>query len=433
LSRKLILFELNEINFDLVQEYTSLGKFKKNSAFFKIFAGNFIKTSSENNYEELEPWIQWVSVHTGQRFKDHKVFRLGEIERYERPQIFEKIEKKGYSVGCISPINAANRLEKPAYFIPDPWTNTKSDGTFWGNTLSSVIKQVVNDNSQSKITTKNYFYIVLSILRFARLINYKKYIQLAIRSIKYSWNKALFLDLLLHDIHLSLFERHGNNFSTIFLNAGAHIQHHYFFNSIICRSALKNPPSYAPPDADPIYDMLQLYDHILSSYLEMNEVELIIATGLSQKPYDRKKFYYRLKNHDDFMRQLGIKFDRIQPRMTRDFLVEFNSPTSAKLAEDALSKILVLPDGLPLFGKIENLGKDLFITLTFPNEITKDCYIYLNHQKIFLTENLAFVAIKNGMHSDVGYAYFSPGLQYIAPKQGSHIKSIFDVIDQYFQ
>ena len=31
-------------------------------------------------------------------------------------QIFEMIEKKGYSVGCISPMNTINNLKKPAYF-----------------------------------------------------------------------------------------------------------------------------------------------------------------------------------------------------------------------------------------------------------------------------------------------------------------------------
>ena len=36
----------------------------------------FLITESESEYENLEPWIQWPSVHTGLPFKDHKILRL---------------------------------------------------------------------------------------------------------------------------------------------------------------------------------------------------------------------------------------------------------------------------------------------------------------------------------------------------------------------
>ena len=40
-------------------------------------------------------------------------------------QIFEKVEKLGFSVGVMSAMNAKNSLKNPSYFIPDPWTDTK--------------------------------------------------------------------------------------------------------------------------------------------------------------------------------------------------------------------------------------------------------------------------------------------------------------------
>src|SRR5205085_285235 len=110
--------------------------------------------------------------------------------------------------------------------------------------------------------------------------------------------------------------------STLFLNAGAHIQHHYLFNSppVRAQSTLRNPAWYVPEREDPVAEMLQLYDEILAEYLAMPNVDVIVATGLSQRPYDRVKFYYRLKDHGEFLRGLGISFHTVQPRMTRDFL-----------------------------------------------------------------------------------------------------------------
>jgi len=78
LDKRLILLELNEINFDIVQKYTDSHETRFPSL-KKLLAGPHIRTSCEKQYEELEPWIQWASVHTGKEFKEHGIFRLGDI------------------------------------------------------------------------------------------------------------------------------------------------------------------------------------------------------------------------------------------------------------------------------------------------------------------------------------------------------------------
>lgn len=70
------------------------------------------ETVSEDKYEELEPWIQWVSAHTGLTFAEHKVFRLGDIVQHEHEQIWEKLEADGVTVAAVSPINGANRTRR---------------------------------------------------------------------------------------------------------------------------------------------------------------------------------------------------------------------------------------------------------------------------------------------------------------------------------
>ena len=50
--------------------------------------------------------------------------------------------------------------------------------------------------------------------------------------------------------------------------------------------------------------MLKSYDKILKSYLDLIDegYSIIFVTGLSQEPYDRVKFYYRLKDHNSFLK-----------------------------------------------------------------------------------------------------------------------------------
>ena len=217
-----------------------------------------------------------------------------------------------------------------------------------------------------------------------------------------------------------------------FLNAGAHIQHHYFFNSQFVKSAeLKNPAWYIENDVDPFLEMLHIYDEILVEVLEIPDTELIIATGLSQQPYEQLTFYYRLKDHASFLKKVGIDFRQVEPRMTRDFLISFDDVAKSVRAEQLLSELRV--DGnVKLFEEIDNRGKDLFVTLTYPSEITDSTTVTGADSNFFLSDFVAFVAIKNGEHRSKGYAYFSKGVRDYAPADGSHVSKLHHSVLQFF-
>ena len=430
MKKKLIFVELNEINFDVVGYYLEKGD--SLPGFQQLIEKGLNITESEYEYEHLEPWIQWPSVHTGKTYDEHSVFRLGDFVNSSSEQFFEKVEKAGFSVGAVSPMNAANKLHNPAYFIPDPWTQTPCDNSFLSNSITEAIVQAVNDNSKSKLTFKTIFNLGLA---FIALVHPFRYIPMAIYALKSfgkPWRKALFLDMLLYEIHKTLFKRKRPNFSTLFLNAGAHIQHHYFFNSPFVDSPeLQNPSWYVGKDEDPFMEMVRVYDRILLDLLSLPNTELIIATGLSQKPYEKLKFYYRLKDHRAFLEVLGIDFKDAMPRMTRDFLVSFDSVEQASLAEKQLSEILV-DNEVKLFEEIDNRGQDIFVVLTYPSEITKDTMITALGKQLSLLDLVTFVAIKNGEHQSKGFAYFSEGISKYAPPQSSHVSKIHDTVLDFF-
>ena len=119
------------------------------------------------------------------------------------------------------------------------------------------------------------------------------------------------------------------------------------------------------------------------------------------------------------------------PRMTRDFLISFNTVEQALQAEQKLSKILV-NNKVKLFEEIDNRGKDIFVVLTYPSEVTKDTMIYFSEKNLLLSEWVTFVAIKNGEHQSKGFAYFSDGLSKFAPTQGSHVSKIHETVTKFF-
>ena len=429
-DRRLILLELNEINFDIVSQYINNGK--KLDGFKKIIDDGLLQTTSENDYELLEPWIQWPSVHTGMKFKDHNIFRLGDITKSDHDQIFEKVESLGFKVGAVSPMNASNKLNDPSYFIPDPWTETNPDNSFLSKSIYEAIVQAVNDNSSSKLTLKTILNLCVA---FVFLVNPIRWINMAFyaaSSIRKSWRKAIFLDKLLFEIHLTLFKKKRPEFSTLFLNAGAHIQHHYFLNSPhINFKGIKNPEWFIEKNKDPLLDVLYEYDKMICSLLDLKDIEIIIATGLSQTPFEETKFYYRLKKHKEFLSLFNIEYKDIFPRMTRDFLITFSSSEEALKAQKDLEQFKV-DDGSSLFGEIDNRGEDLFVVLTYPKMIDNKTLVSFKNKQLSLLDHVAFVSLKNGEHCPIGYSYFSDGLKDFAPSSKSHVSEIHFSILNYF-
>jgi len=424
---KLIHVQLNEVNFDVVKQYVErypLPAFKQLLSRFSSF-----ETYSEDRYEQLEPWIQWVSAHTGLTYAEHRVFRLGDIASTSLPQIFELLESRGLRVGALSPINARNELKHPAYFVPDPWTQTRSDGSAFSERFTRMLRQTVNDNSTQRISARSVATLCEAALRSLRFPGSGCLFSLIARSPGRPWIKALVLDQLIHLVHLMLLNRTRPDVSFVFLNAGAHIQHHYFFNSKLSHKAMRNPQWYVHPDVDPVHDMLKAYDRMLADYLAMEAqgCRVIVATGLTQVPYERVKFYYRLKDHAAFLSRLGIRFSNVLPRMTRDFEVTFQDAEAAQECKRRLQSLRMQRDGQGLFNEIEDRGESLFVTLTYPAEISeKDAAIDDGGVAVpYFGRQVAFVAIKNGMHSGKGFVFLSPGLAGKVPAEPMHVASLF--------
>ena len=140
--------------------------------FEKLKKMHEINTVSEDVYELIEPWIQWVSVHTLKNFNEHQVLRLGDIVNFSGDQIFELVERQGYKVGCISPMNTKNNLKNPAYFVPDPWTETHADNSLLSRNLHQALRQAVNDNSEGKVKVTTYLILAWIILSKTRKKNW---------------------------------------------------------------------------------------------------------------------------------------------------------------------------------------------------------------------------------------------------------------------
>ena len=401
MRQQLLLLELNALNFDHLRHYAARGTLPTLSRL--IARHGVAETTSEARYEELEPWIQWVTAHTGLPLAEHGAFRLGDIRGRGLTQIWEVLEAQGLRVGAVSPMNAENRCQDAAFFLPDPWTRGRLSARPLLARLFDAVSQAVNDNAVGRLTPASTAWLALAALRYARPANYHRYLGLDVASKRKPWTRAMFLDLLLADVFIRETRRTRPHFASLLLNAGAHIQHHYLFNSPAYEGGLQNPEWYAPAGVDPVGEAYRLYDRIVAQIERaFPEARLMIATGLHQDPHDAVTFYWRLKDHAGFLGKLGVPYLRVEPRMSRDFLIVCRSAEEAAEAERILGSA-VGENGTPLF-EVDNRGSDLFVMLTWPHDIPEDfTYRIGNTPYTGLREEVAFVAIKNGQHNGSGY------------------------------
>jgi len=405
MNSKSILIGLNEINFDFLDDYIKQGRLKN---FAKLLNESKVTiTKSESEYHLLEPWIQWVTIHTGKTYAEHNVYRLGDIvDKKDLSQIFEELEKQGVSIGAVSPFNVDNRLKNPKFFIPDPWTKTKVSGNWFVKNLYKAIHQSVNDNAQEKISITSLLTLAYAFVFYAPLSKWPSYFSNIINR-KKPGSRAIILDNLLIDVFIKLWKKNKPDFTNIFLNSGAHIQHHYLLNSISYKGNLKNPDWYCPEGYDPLLKILNVYDKFIGQILNLDkDLKIFIATGLHQKPPQKITFYWRLKQHESFIKEIGIdQYKEILPRMSRDFLINFSNAEASQKAEIILNSFKSSGDAQRIFN-VDNRGTSLFVELVYEKDIDDSMNIVssISGQEVKnFKKYISFVAIKNGEHDGIGY------------------------------
>ncbi len=400
--KQVLLLEMNEIIFPYLRKYVTRGLLPNFAMLFRDYG--YVETSSEDRFSEIEPWIQWVSIHTGKRLKEHGVFRLGDVVGRRLRQIWEHLEEKGLRVGAISPMNAENALKNPSFFMPDPWTETQGSGSFLFLKVYQAIKQAVNDNAQRRLTLATALYLLIGWLYYSKVTSLPAYARALLYAARgHGWGQAIFLDRFLADIFLQLSQRERPQFASLFLNAAAHIQHHYLYNSSAYDGQHENPHWYMPKGLDPLLEAYRTYDGIVGDALKLPEMpRVMIATGLQQEAHGNVTYFYRLVDHERFFRDVGIRFTKINTLMSRDFVIDFDSQENAGSAAAILAESCDI-NGVHLF-TVDNRGTSLFVELIYSLEVKPGLEIRIGSCSVKdFEQHVAFVAIRNGQHNGTGY------------------------------
>jgi hypothetical protein len=244
-------------------------------------------------------------------------------------------------------------------------------------------------------------------------------------ALRYKWAKAAFLDRLLADLFVSLWQKKKPGFASLFLNAGAHIQHHHTYDSAAYSGAKANPVWYskaAETNVDPLLFIYQVYDEMVGEFLALKDMHLFITTGLSQVPNERDHYQYRIVDFEGFFSKVGLTGATIRPRMSRDFLLEFASSEAAQAALPVLEKVRV--GEKPLFA-VEERGETLFCQVAYFGKPEGLKQVSIDGVQGDFNSAFVLVSIENAIHQAIGYH-----IDTLAPKGGAQRIPLTDVFDR---
>lgn len=389
-----LFLELNEFNEELLKEAGETLGLKNIQRLFTFFKS---ETHTDDVYESeyLEPWVQWVSVHTGLPSSAHGIKHLGDVPEEGIMQLWEMLSKKGISSGIWGAMNGKRRGAKEClFFLPDPWTASE-------NAFPADLNDLLNP---LRYTSKNYTkHSKWALLQQAgKLLNLfrRNDLGMFLAHEILSFLKALvvhrakpfvfvsLLDTLSARLFIKYQARYKPDFSLIFLNSIAHLQHHQW-------KGLKGPLEYG----------FRKIDLILGAIFEQMQPDLVIvANALSQKNTNEDKpwILYRQIDHDQFLRAIGIQDAQVESHMTHDAHLFFPSPAAALEAKEKLEKTQV--EGSPLF-HVESYADEplkLFYRIQFTDALPQEARLEAAGKKHCFFDLFTAIVRRTGKHIQTG-------------------------------
>ncbi len=306
----LILIEFNELCPALIERFVAEGMLPNFRRFYQ--SSTVFTTDAGEDEPNLEPWIQWPTVHAGMSFAEHGIFHLGDGRRLREKCVAELLSDAGIPVGVCGSMNT-NYGRLNGYVLPDPWDK---DGVAHPESLApffrTVARQVQESSREGGLSKKEMLRFGLFLLRHGLTFGTARAVVAQLlaerRDPGIRWRRALLLDRIQYDVFRHLNRRNGVRFATFFANSTAHFQHYYWRNMEPERFDSPPPESDHASLRDAIRDGYRGMDALLGRFLDdYPQAVLVLCTALSQRPWtETTKCTFRPRQFETLLDFAGI-------------------------------------------------------------------------------------------------------------------------------
>lgn len=399
MKKRVWLIELNEFNRELIKDCATLFGLENLQKLLQLPMSE-THTADHDQTEYLEPWVQWVNIHTGKPSQEHRVKHLGDTPGQELPQLWEKLAEKGLKSGIWGAMNAARSdCEQCLFFMPDPWT-------FSQEAHPPALNAILNP---FRLVAKNYLNH-----------SFKELIQQGFKLLKWSKRERLLgslfravatgalnqfrfkgepmgwivpIEAFSFEAFMKMKKIHDPDFSILFINSLAHVQHHHWkdFNYL-----QNEKMRYCLATLDKIFEKI---------FAEQKENEsLICMNALSQMntAHELPWVLYRQYDQKKFLKACGMTHVKVESHMTHDAHLFFSDVAACQSAFDLLNRAKVGPYKLFFVEAYPQEPKKLFYKLIVTHELDQEAQIDIDGKTLRFFDYFKPIVRRTGRHIPTG-------------------------------
>jgi hypothetical protein len=373
-GRNLILYELNEVPWSVVDYYVAR---RPKSNFARLLAEGQCLTTRHDDSPELQglqPWRTWPSLHASTY--QHNSFDLGQDPAtFKGEPIWDVAERAGLSVGLFGPLQSwpARRFAHGGFYVPDTFSRDSATVPSTLSRFQAFNLAMTSENNFSSDAPLNACALAATGLSLVRhgltaksAMSLTSHLVREARDKRYTSLRPAMQVLPCFDLYWRLHRRHRPRLSIFFTNHVASMMHRFWGDAM---------PGYAESHdyvADDVYrefiaTAMDLTDRQLGrirKYVAAHpNTMLVIAASMGQGPVDARfadRSLYVLDDHHKLVSALGLPPADLGLTMYPHLSLVFADEAAARGAVAPLQSVVV--DGAdPLFSRFRVQGR----TVTF--------------------------------------------------------------------
>jgi hypothetical protein len=349
---RVMLLEFNELSSDLMARFVEAGKLPHFSRFYN--ESQVYTTEATEREWDLNPWVQWVTVHSGLDYRDHGITELDEGGKLKAKRVWDVVSDAGLSVWVCGSMNVAYHTPINGLVLPDPWTTKIAPHPETLKPFFRFIQQQVLEHSKERVLLSwaDYLSFLAFMVRHGlSLVTVKAIVRqlLSERTGDQYWKRAVLLDKLQFDVFRSYYQTTRPHFSTFFSNSTAHFQHYYWREMEPHRFKVQPTVEKRAAQENAILFGYQEMDKLIDRFLALTDPDTIVifATAISQQPcltYEEQggKVMYRPRDFSRLMNLAEVTEPyTIAPVMAEVFNIHLENEDDAACVADKLGTLCV--------------------------------------------------------------------------------------------
>lgn len=348
-ARRVMMLEFNELSPLLMNRFMAEGNLPN---FQRLHDESqvYVTEAAERGWE-LNPWVQWVTVHSGLDYRCHGITELDEGGDLKAKRVWDVVSEAGLPVWVCGSMNVAYHAPLNGLMMPDPWTTKIAPQPDTLQPFFRFVQQNVLDHSKDSVPLARADY--LSFLKFMlghglSFRTVKAILQQLLSERSHDqdqhWKRAVLLDKLQFDVFSWYYRKTQPHFSTFFSNSTAHYQHYYWREMEPDLFKIRPTDEQRSTHEAAILFGYQEMDKMIARFLKLAGPETIVvfATAISQQPclaYEEQggKVIYRPRELAQLMKFADITEPHtVAPVMAEVFNVHLRSEKDAESVEAKL-------------------------------------------------------------------------------------------------